>query len=231
MYEVTFDDALVTQGSAAWARILFDADINLQGGESTFWFAVHDPTVSNVSYRVGKVKLDQKTLITLLQQSAIGELSLMSERNVPLEPTGTYDCETGQYMEIIAAYIRNRTVQNEAWLVEPDDVFFMLSRNTYFQVSVNDALTKAGYTGVSGANGIPLIYKDWATFVPPKLPSDCGYKTVGGGETTTPKDEGFIQVADIQEQEEYKFPTMAVAAGAIAGVVGVIGVGALMKNR
>ncbi len=228
MYELTFDNTLVKQGEANWARALLDADIDLEGTESVFWFAVHDPVDSEISYRVGRVRLDTTTLVTLLQQSAIGELSLMAEDQVDLKPTGIYDCETASYMAIIAAYYRGTVKEYDAWAVSPMDVMILLSRNTFFQTSVNDALRKAGYEGASGQNGIPLIYKDWARYVPPKIPSDCGFATTGGGEASEPP-EGFEDVGMADDVKQAGFP-LAVAGAAVGAVAALVGASFLRKK-
>jgi hypothetical protein len=229
MYELTFENILVQQNDANWARALFDANIDFNGPSSSFWFAVYDPTVSETSYRIGHITIETKMLITLLQQSAIGELSLMAGEDVGIEPTGVYDCKTAQYMSIIAAYIRQTAVTSEAWRVTPTDVLFLLSRNTFFQTSVNDALRKAGYEGASGQNGIPLIYQDWAKFSAPKIPSDCGFKTVGGGADAAPPPAGLENVGAMSDAQPSKFPTLIV--GAAVGVVGAIGAAALLAKK
>lgn len=224
MYKLTFENIRVTPGTADWARALLAANIDFQGQYNTFFFAVSDPDTETgeQKYRVGRVELDTKYLITLLQQSAIGELSLMAEEQVDLEPTGQYDCETAKYMEIIAAYLRGRPVENEAFAVGPEETMFLLARNTFFQVSVNDALKKAGYQGASGQNGIPLIYRDWATFNSPTIPQECGFDAskIGGGVESGPP-EGFEDVG-LETEPKSKTPTAlwGAAAGAAAALLG-----------
>jgi len=229
MYELTFDNILVKQGSANWARALLGANIDFSGSQNVFYFAVHDPVDSETSYRVGKVELDTTLLITLIQQSAIGELSLMAEEDVKIEPSGVYDCETAQYMSIIAAYLRGTPVQHDAFAVGPEEVFFLLSRNTFFQVSVNEALHKAGYEGAKGQNGIPLIYRDWATFNSPTVPSSCGFSPdkVGGGVESSPP-EGFEDVGYADKPPGYSFPTAAV--GVVVGAAAALAGAALLKR-
>lgn len=232
MYEITFENIRVVPGSANWARALLAAKIDFQSNHNVFYFGVNDPDLETGAqgYRIGRVELDTRYLITLIQQSAIGELSLMAESQVDLEPSGVYDCQTAQYMGIIAAYLRGTPVQHKAFSVGPEEVFFLLARNTFFQVSVNDALKKAGYADVSGQNGIPLIYRDWATFTPPKIPADCGFaaEDIGGGVESGPP-EGFEDVAYSTEPAS-KFPTVMVGA-AVGAAAALIGSAVLVGKR
>jgi len=230
MYELTFENTLVKQGEANWARALLDADIDFKGPSSSFWFAVYDPTDSETSYRIGRIKLDTQLLITLLQQSAIGELSVMAGEDVAFEPTGVYDCQTAQYMSIIAAYIRGTVVKDEAWRVTPEDVFFLLSRNTFFQTSVNDALRTAGYEGASGQNGIPLIYRDWCAFVSPDIPADCGFKAVGGGADSAPP-EGFENISATSGDSSGGYSYLALLAAGAVGIAGAVGAATLLGKK
>lgn len=227
-FELTFQNTLVEMGTADWARALLDATIDFKGPKSEFWFAVHDPVAGENMYRVGQVKLDREMLVTLVQQTAIAELDLMAGADVGYKPSGVYDCETAQYMSIIAAYYREQLKQFDAWLVTPYDVFVLMARSSYFQIMVNKALQDAGYEGASGQNGIPLIYQDWATFVPPEMPAGCDVETVGGGDASGPA-EGFEQVGlDVVEEKQAGFPLVAI--GAAAGVAGALGIAALMKK-
>jgi hypothetical protein len=228
MFELTFNNTLVELDTGDWGRLLLDADIDFTGGVSEFWFAVHDPTVSETSYRVGHVKLDQEMLVTLMQQSAIAELDNMAQADVGLEPTGVYDCKTAEYMSIIAAYYREQLKTSDAWLLTPFDTFMLMTRSTYFQIMVNKALEDAGYEGASGANGIPLIRNTWAKFVPPKMPEGCDVAVVGGGEASGPS-EGFEDVGLEAGEQKSSYPVAVV--GAIVGVVGALGAMALFGGK
>lgn len=230
MYELVFNNILVRTSDANWFRALLGASIDFGADTSSFYFAVHDPVEGENAYRVGHVKMDTQLLVTLLQQSAIGELSVMAGGPVKLEPSGVYDCKTAEYMAIIAAYYRNTPKQFDAWAVTPSDVMVLLSRNTFFQVSVNDALAKAGYQDPQGQNGIPLIYSGWARFEPPAIPKTCGFDStkVGGGEESGPPD-GFEPVGMTVSESQAGFPMWLV--GGVVGAAAALGVAALVKGK
>jgi len=210
--------------SSGVANLANVTTINLHGGDATCVIPFAIPSSEPNMTMIVTMTMKSSELITVLSTAAASALNLGA--SFPGGKT-EYDCDVASLMALYASWTRSGMDVGQGYVVGPSDVYNLLAQDPWTQGQINAALTQqGGFEGISGNNGLPLIRKDYGSFLTPAsetLKAKCGFADVGDP-TTVPPTGGMDQVV-YKKDDGYGWKLWAgIAAAGVATAILLKGV-------